>query len=59
MGRNRRSAKAAGASFERLVADYLKERLGDVTIDRLVKVGSQDRGDVGNVRDSRGKPDRH
>lgn len=54
MGRNRRSAKAAGASFERLVADYLKERLGEVTIDRLVKTGRDDRGDVGNVRDSRG-----
>lgn len=54
MGRSIRSAKAAGASFERLVADFLQDRLNEPTIDRLVKTGNKDRGDVGNVRDSQG-----
>lgn len=54
MGRSIRSAKAAGASFERLVADFLQDRLNEPTIDRLVKTGNKDRGDVGNVRDSLG-----
>ena len=50
--RNRRSAKAAGSSFERLIADYLKTELGNPNIDRMVKSGSKDRGDIANVRDS-------
>lgn len=52
MARNRQSAKAAGARFERLVSDYLRDRLDSPEIDRLVKTGTKDRGDVGNVRDS-------
>jgi len=51
--RNRASAKKAGSSFERLVADYLAAELDD-RIDRRVKTGSKDRGDIGGVRTIRG-----
>lgn len=51
MTRSRQSAKAAGARFERLVADYLRDNLDD-RIDRRVKTGAADKGDVANVRDS-------
>lgn len=54
MTRNRSSAKKAGASFERLVADYLAETLNDDRIDRRVKTGNKDRGDIGGVRTIRG-----
>jgi hypothetical protein len=54
MVRNRASAKKAGSSFERLVADYLAQRLNDDRIDRRVKTGNKDRGDVGGVRTIRG-----
>ena len=54
MTRNRASAKKAGSSFERLVADYLAFELNDDRIDRRVKTGSKDRGDVGGVRTIRG-----
>lgn len=47
--RNRKSAKAAGARFERMVADYLAERCDD-RIDRRVKTGAKDRGDLGGIR---------
>ena len=50
MGRSRASAKAAGSSFERLIADALAEALGDDRIDRRVKSGAKDRGDIGGVR---------
>ena len=53
MTRNRASAKKAGSGFERLVADYLKAELDD-RIDRRVKTGSKDRGDIGGVRTIRG-----
>lgn len=53
--RNRRSAKAAGARFERELADYLRDQLHTPEIDRLVKTGTKDRGDIGNVRDSLGR----
>lgn len=46
MGRSRRSAKDAGARFEREVADYLSGVLGDDAIDKQVKCGSKDKGDV-------------
>lgn len=49
MPRSRASAKAAGASFERQVADYLAEKVDD-RIDRRVKTGAKDRGDIGGVR---------
>lgn len=51
MARTRKSAKTAGASFERLLADHFNDNLpGD--IDRLAKRGAADRGDIGPVRDS-------
>ncbi|MGC0365041.1 hypothetical protein ABH922_003025 [Rhodococcus sp. 27YEA15] len=50
MSRSRASAKAAGARFERLIADGLAEALDDDRIDRRVKTGAKDRGDIGGVR---------
>jgi hypothetical protein len=50
MTRSRSSAKAAGARFERTIADYFAQTLGDDRIDRRVKNGAKDRGDVGGVR---------
>lgn len=47
--RSRRSAKAAGSSFERLVADYLAAVVDD-RIDRRVKTGAKDKGDIAGVR---------
>lgn len=49
MARNRDSAKKAGASFERLIADHLKFALGSAAIDRRVKYGAGDRGDIAGV----------
>jgi hypothetical protein len=54
--RNRNTAKRAGAAFERAVADYLKETLGDDSIDRQVKTGSRDLGDIRGVTDTHGNP---
>jgi hypothetical protein len=50
MTRNRASAKAAGAKAERDVADYLARVLDDDRIDRRVKTGAKDRGDIGGLR---------
>lgn len=47
--RSRASAKAAGARFERDIADYLAEHVDD-RIDRRVKTGAKDRGDIGGLR---------
>lgn len=49
MTRNRASAKAAGARFERSIADSLAQHVDD-RIDRRVKTGSKDRGDIGGLR---------
>ena len=49
MTRNRRSARNAGTRFERLIADALAEHVDD-RIDRRVKTGNKDRGDIGGVR---------
>jgi len=49
MTRTRASAKKAGSSFERSTADYLAAVVDD-RIDRRVKNGAKDRGDVGGVR---------
>ena len=49
MARNRSSAKAAGARFERTVADYLASTVDD-RIDRRVKSGAKDKGDLASVR---------
>lgn len=48
--RTRRSARSAGARFERQVADWLAQALGDDRIDRRVKTGAKDRGDITGVR---------
>ena len=49
MGRTRASAKAAGSRFEREIADALAQHVDD-RIDRRVKTGAKDRGDIGGVR---------
>lgn len=49
MTRNRASAKKAGSSFERSIADCLAEHV-DPGIDRRVRNGSKDRGDIGGLR---------
>ncbi len=49
MSRNRASAKGAGAWFERSIADYLAEHVDD-RIDRRVKTGAKDKGDIGGWR---------
>lgn len=49
MSRSRQSAKAAGSRFERLIADHLAAWLDD-RIDRRVKTGAADKGDIGGVR---------
>lgn len=51
MARSNKSAKAAGSRFEREVADYLRDNLSEF-IDRQVKTGALDKGDIANVRDS-------
>ena len=50
MTRTRPSAKAAGARFERQIADWLAEALGDDRIDRRVRTGNKDRGDISGLR---------
>ena len=50
MTRNRVSAKAAGAKAEREVAEYLAAALDDDRIERRVRNGNRDRGDIGGVR---------
>lgn len=54
MSRSRASARQAGSRFERLVADYLAEHVDD-RIDRRVKTGAKDRGDVAGVRHMGGR----
>ena len=49
MTRSRQSAKAAGSRFERLIADALAKHVDD-RIDRRVKTGNKDRGDIGGIR---------
>lgn len=49
MGRNMRSAKAAGSRFERLIADHLNDRLYGLHVDRQVKTGAHDSGDIAGV----------
>ena len=50
MARNRQSAKAAGARFERAVADALAAALDDDRIDRRPRYGGRDRGDIAGIR---------
>ena len=49
MGRTNRSARDAGTRFERAVADYLADLLGDGGIDRQAKAGRRDVGDIRGV----------
>lgn len=49
MPRTRATAKAAGATFERLIADYLRDQIDD-RIDRRVKTGAKDKGDIAGLR---------
>lgn len=49
MTRSRQSAKQAGSGFERLIADDLAATVDD-RIDRRVKTGAADKGDIANVR---------
>lgn len=49
MARTNRSARQAGSRFERLVADYLRDTIDD-RIDRRVKTGAKDRGDIAGLR---------
>jgi hypothetical protein len=48
--RSRASAKKAGASFERSIADGLKVALDNDFIDRKPRGGAFDTGDIGGVR---------
>lgn len=50
MTRSRRSAKTIGAATERHVANHLAIALDDDRIDRRVKYGTKDRGDISGVR---------
>lgn len=54
MSRNHSSAKKAGAWFERSIADCLATELVDDRIDRRVKAGAKDRGDIAGLRTSYG-----
>lgn len=49
MTRTRASAKAAGSRFERSIADWLATHIDD-RIDRRVKTGAKDRGDIAGLR---------
>lgn len=49
MSRTRASAKKAGSTFERSIADSLAEHVDD-RIDRRVRNGNKDRGDIAGVR---------
>ena len=53
MTRNRASAKKAGSSFETLIASYLAKHYDD-RVERRVKNGTKDRGDISGVKTIRG-----
>lgn len=44
-----KSAKAAGTRHERVIADYLRDHVSEF-IDRRVKTGAKDCGDIANLR---------
>lgn len=50
MSRTRASARSAGTRFERQIADALAAALDDDRIDRRVKNGNKDRGDIAGLR---------
>jgi hypothetical protein len=49
MTRSRSSAKDAGTAFETLIASYLSRHVDD-RIERRVKNGAKDRGDISGLR---------
>ena len=49
MTRSRATARKAGTAFERLIANYLAEHVDD-RIDRRVKTGAADKGDIAGLR---------
>lgn len=53
VGRSRAAAKRAGSKFERDIADILNTHVDD-RIDRRVKTGAKDKGDIANVRHMNG-----
>ena len=53
MTRSRATAKQAGSLFERSIADYLAVALNDDRIDRRVKTGAKDKGDIFLAQDVR------
>lgn len=54
MTRTRKSAKDAGARFERAIADHLATYVDD-RIDRRVRNGAKDRGDIAGLRHMGGR----
>lgn len=54
MARTNASAKQAGSRFERTTADYLRDNLSEF-IDRKVRTGAKDTGDIANVRTTSGR----
>jgi len=50
MARSRASARSAGTRTERAVADWLARALDDERIDRRVRHGAKDRGDITGIR---------
>lgn len=54
MPRTRASAKAAGTRFERAIADVLAAHVDD-RIDRRVKTGGKDKGDIAGIRHMGGR----
>lgn len=50
MKRSRATAKKAGTTFERLMADSFAIALNDDRIDRRVRNGAKDRGDIGGIK---------
>lgn len=50
MTRNRKSARDAGARFEREQAEYIQSAFPGRNIERRARNGAKDRGDIGGVR---------
>lgn len=55
MTRSRKSAQAAGARFERQIADHLNARLPG-RIDKQPRTGAKDKGDIAGVTTPGGQP---
>lgn len=55
MARNRASARDAGSRTERLAAEYIAGQMNDDRIERRVRNGNKDRGDIGGVRTATGE----